>query len=409
MGGRRITEDQINRAIGLRTKGLTLQEIADIVGASAPSIRYYTKDVIPIIELGQNEQIADIEGYDGRYKVTSYGRVFTAAKGEHNLKELQVIELKKGPRKVALNHGNKTSSKAFFIDELVANAFVDRESDDCVNIWHIDGDLSNDCANNLRWSDTPQVTKYARRNKTYRKLNELSDVEKDEIGQKWANGSTMSELATEYNTSIATINKQVEGLPRNIIMPECEPGEEWEEVPGYDGKYYISSHGRVFTAGRGKARIKPRIVRLSRSYDGYFVVSLINDAGVSRMERVHRLVAEAFCSGRTETCNIVNHKDGNILNNDKSNLEWCTAAYNTIHASRVLGRKFGGNDQTLVKIKRDVPVDSTSKSSPFRKFTDDEVRAIRADNRSAGKIAEEYGVSKSTIIRMKHGETYKNI
>lgn len=45
-------------------------------------------------------------------------------------------------------------------------------------------------------------------------------------------------------------------------------------------------------------------------------------------ELVHRIVAEAFCQGKTDEKNTVDHKDGNKLNNHKDNLEWVSQAEN---------------------------------------------------------------------------------
>ena len=409
MGGPRITQEQISKASRLRLNGLSYEQIGNIIGTSGPAIRGYIKDVVPDIRFGENEELADIEGYEGRYKITSYGRVFTLANGEHNLKELHVIESKKGLRKVALNHAGEKSGKVFFIDMLVANAFVERYSDNAVNVWHIDGDLSNDCASNLRWSVEKQTNRSKKRTTPNKKAHSLTDEEKLSVREEWLAGIDLVDIAAKYDVSVSTARKALEGAQRDFVLPECEPGEEWKEIAGYGGRYYISSHGRLFSTGQGRRRTKAKLSHPTTDFNGYLKVALVDNEGNSRNYYVHRLVAEAFCEGHSETCNFVNHKDGDILNNDKSNLEWCTAAYNTAHASRVLGRKFGGNDQTLVKTKRNIPVDPTSRTSPFRKFTDDEVRSIRADNRSAGKIAEEYGVTKSTILRMKHGETYKNI
>ena len=35
---------------------------------------------------------------------------------------------------------------------------------------------------------------------------------------------------------------------------------------------------------------------------------------------------------KIDGCEFVNHKDGNKLNNDLSNLEWCTKSYNVKHS-----------------------------------------------------------------------------
>ena len=50
-----------------------------------------------------------------------------------------------------------------------------------------------------------------------------------------------------------------------------------------------------------------------------------------KMERVHRVVAEMFIPN-TLNKKCVNHKDGNKLNNNVENLEWCTHSENTLHS-----------------------------------------------------------------------------
>lgn len=66
------------------------------------------------------------------------------------------------------------------------------------------------------------------------------------------------------------------------------------------------------------------------SADGYKKVyskSLKKDVGV------HRLVARAFVGNRdVDEYNVVNHIDGDKLNNSFHNLEWCTTAQNLKHA-----------------------------------------------------------------------------
>lgn len=61
---------------------------------------------------------------------------------------------------------------------------------------------------------------------------------------------------------------------------------------------------------------------------GYRVLCLSLDCGVKYIP-VHRLVAICHLTGIGSQ---INHKDGDKLNNDVSNLEWCTAQENTQHA-----------------------------------------------------------------------------
>lgn len=44
--------------------------------------------------------------------------------------------------------------------------------------------------------------------------------------------------------------------------------------------------------------------------------------------RIHRLVAEAFIPN-IKHLPIINHKDGNKMNNNVNNLEWCDNTYNS--------------------------------------------------------------------------------
>ena len=77
-----------------------------------------------------------------------------------------------------------------------------------------------------------------------------------------------------------------------------------------------NKHGRI---------LKPEI------RNGYYSVDLMKNKKRYKF-RIHRLVAEAFIPN-PDNLPIINHKDENKLNNEASNLEWCTSSYNT-HYSR---------------------------------------------------------------------------
>lgn len=97
--------------------------------------------------------------------------------------------------------------------------------------------------------------------------------------------------------------------------------EIWADIEGYDGKYQVSSWGRVRGA-RG-------IMKPYENHKGYLKIGLIKD-GVKTKHRVNRLVAQAFIPN-FRNYPEVNHKDGNKKNNSVTNLEWVTGKQNREH------------------------------------------------------------------------------
>ncbi|MBD9511550.1 HNH endonuclease [Ensifer sp. ENS10] len=89
----------------------------------------------------------------------------------------------------------------------------------------------------------------------------------------------------------------------------------------------------------------------------------------------------------------VNHIDGNKENNAKSNLEWSSGSDNEKHAHRT-GLKTGrGSSNSNAKLSADQVV---------------KIRAAANDN-TPEQLAEEYGVSRSTIINVLNRKTWKHL
>lgn len=96
----------------------------------------------------------------------------------------------------------------------------------------------------------------------------------------------------------------------------------YADVVGYEGLYQISADGKV--------KSPKGIKKTEITNNGYERVNLFKN-GKCKHFSVHRLVASAFIPN-PENYEMVNHIDGNKLNNCVSNLEWCDASYNTRHA-----------------------------------------------------------------------------
>lgn len=88
----------------------------------------------------------------------------------------------------------------------------------------------------------------------------------------------------------------------------------------YLGDGYLINKEGLIKSPKGK------ILKKSMSNSGYYFHNL---NGKGRF--LHRAICFAFVP-LVEGKNIVNHKDGNKLNNSVDNLEWCTYSENNKHA-----------------------------------------------------------------------------
>lgn len=93
-----------------------------------------------------------------------------------------------------------------------------------------------------------------------------------------------------------------------------------KNVIGYEGIYAVSNDGRVWNLKRGK-ELKSSVIH------GYAYVILQKD-GNTEKKRVHRIVYESF-KGKIIPNLVIDHIDGNTLNNNVSNLRQITTRDNT--------------------------------------------------------------------------------
>ena len=105
---------------------------------------------------------------------------------------------------------------------------------------------------------------------------------------------------------------------------EMSSHEEWREIKETNGRYSVSSEGRV------KNNITGDIKKATPIAKGYLKVNLHRD-GIRVNRLVHRLVATEFIPN-PENKLEVNHKNGIKIDNRVENLEWVTGEENRRHA-----------------------------------------------------------------------------
>ena len=111
--------------------------------------------------------------------------------------------------------------------------------------------------------------------------------------------------------------------------------EIWQPFPEAPELYWISDHGDVKALskkvdnGYVVRTTKEKMLKNSICKLGYSKHHLYIDG--RKEYKTHRLVALAYIPN-PENKPCVNHLDGNKLNNNINNLEWCTRSENSRHA-----------------------------------------------------------------------------
>lgn len=129
-------------------------------------------------------------------------------------------------------------------------------------------------------------------------------------------------------------------------MAHATAEERWLPIPGYEGFYEVSGHGRVRSLNRTILRsdgvwqpCRGRVLRPGGSNGpGHLFVNLCGMDKRHRVHWVHRLVLQAFV-GPCPTGKMCCHWDDGPKNNRLSNLRWDTRSKN-VHDAVRNGRNF---------------------------------------------------------------------
>lgn len=129
----------------------------------------------------------------------------------------------------------------------------------------------------------------------------------------------------------------------------------------YQGKDYstlleVSNMGKIRNVKTGT------IYKLNLIKSGYLTICVsLGSRKNKKCFKVHKAVAESFIPN-LNNFPIVNHIDGNKLNNNVNNLEWCTHSYNIKHA--------------ITNNLRNTP---KGEQCVFSKLNEEDIRYIRAN------------------------------
>lgn len=169
--------------------------------------------------------------------------------------------------------------------------------------------------------------------------------------------------------------------------------EIWKDIPGYEGEYQASNLGRIKSLCRKVQGIngytkKPflrtvpeRILKPGRYCNSKHVSVVLRRNGIGKP--VHQLIMKTFVGEPPEEMEVL-HINGNPTDNRLENLRYGTRTENILDVYYQGGR--------------------------WRKLSVDDVERIRFAlfcGIKGCKLANEYGVSESTISSIKNGRTFK--
>ena len=156
----------------------------------------------------------------------------------------------------------------------------------------------------------------------------------------------------------------------------------------------------VYEDGRIWSELRSLFLKFSIKKNGYAQYILM-DSGKRISMTGHRVVAETFLQN-PNNYNQVNHIDGNKLNNNVSNLEWCTQTENTNHAYKT----------GLAKGKKG-KIGSNGEKNGNVKLTEQNVKDIRLMFETGLYTRKDlfimFGISKSCIEFIIARRTWKHI
>lgn len=171
--------------------------------------------------------------------------------------------------------------------------------------------------------------------------------------------------------------------------------EIWKIIEEFNN-YEVSNYGRVrrkkcviVYSNGAVTNYKEKIVKQQLNKGIYLRVTFSQN-NIQKRFQVHRLVAKYFIEN-PENKPCVNHIDGNGMNNNVSNLEWCTYSENERHSYNVLGKVNANRKLTESQIK-DI-LQNCFKSNGLKKS-------------NVSLFANKYGVSVNTISNVINRKYY---
>ncbi len=258
-----------------------------------------------------------------KYEVSNLAQI-------RNTKTKRILKkslLPSGYEKISLLAQN--GRKTHLVHRLIAKAFIPNLNN-FPQVNHKDRNKANNRVENLEWATRSMNQKHCVETGTnlYKRAVWRRDLEGNEVEIFTSITEAAKAVGCSKENIFASIKRNGTaigfewGYVEERIKEEARKDIDSMEIKDYP-KYRIYNNGQIYS-GYINDYLTPQKI------GGYYSVHLSNDNG-QKLHRIHRLVAQHFCNN-PDNKPIVNHIDGNKLNNHYTNLEWVTYAENSKHA-----------------------------------------------------------------------------
>ena len=186
----------------------------------------------------------DIQGYEGQYQVSNYGRIKSLSRKISNGTGYYISK-----EKILKGHVNtkgyiqvELQGKPLLVHRLVAEAFIENPYDK-PQVNHIDGDKSNNMTTNLEWVTNGENQIHAYKN-GLNKHSENAGIPPKKVCQI---ALITGEVLNIYN-SIAEAGKSL-NIKKDNISSVCK--NKRKSCGGYGWKYYDNDDTTIIKGGDG--------------------------------------------------------------------------------------------------------------------------------------------------------------
>lgn len=196
--------------------------------------------------------------------------------------------------------------------------------------------------------------------------------------------------------------------------------EIWKDIKEYEGLYQVSNWGKVKSIDRviNNHFYKSKIIKPCDNGIGYCQIKLCKNGKYKRFY-LHRLVAQAFLENYNPTLEV-NHINHNKKDNNINNLELVSHLDNMRKAEEFYGgifnkygfaKKLENKERFCISCGKKIyhkatqckecwhKKDSLDKMKKYNTPSKEELEKIIKMHKNFSKVAREYGVSHTTVMR----------